>query len=325
MSTGFHHLTSVERCWIYALRKTGFSNRSIGGELGRSHTTIDREVKRNSGARGYRHQRAQRFADGRRSRASAVAWKMTPDKWQFVTDRLEEGWSPEQISGRCRLEGREMAGRQRIYNHIHDDRRAGGRLYQNLRRRGKKPNWRRGRHSGCGHIPGRVDISERPAIVEEKTRVGDWELDTIIGARHSGALVSAVDRATKITRLARVDLKTAEAVSSALEHRLGPDRDLILPLTADNGKEFARHAGLSKKLATDFYFAQPYHSWERGLNEHTNGLVRQYFPKTTDFRKVTDTEVQDVEDRLNRRPRCAVPARGGGSGTAKTCRQTGAP
>ncbi len=186
---------------------------------------------------------------------------------------------------------------------IRADRRAGGTLYRHLRRRGKKPNWRGGRHAGRGHIPGRVDIGERPWVVEEKSRIGDWELDTIIGARHWGALVSSVDRGSKFTFLERVEVKTAAAVTTALTRRMEPIRDRVHTLTADNGKEFAGHRAISDSLGAGFYFATPYHSWERGLNEHTNGLVRQYFPKGTDFRQVTEAQVRAVEDRLNHRPR----------------------
>ena len=139
-----------------------------------------------------------------------------------------------------------------------------------------------------------------------KLRVGDWEADTIVGAGQSGAVASVVDRVSKLTRLARVDRKTSEDVGSGIQRRLEADRHLVHTITADNGKEFAGHISLSKALDAKFYFARPYHSWERGLNEHTNGLVRQYFPKGTDFRSVTDAEVQAVEDLLNTRPRKAL-------------------
>ena len=147
------------------------------------------------------------------------------------------------------------------------------------------------------------DLAERPAVVEEKSRIGDWERDTIIGARHRGALVSAVDRGSKFLFLEWVEGQTATAVTAALTRRLGPVRDRVHTGTADHGKEFARHREIAEKLDAGFYFATPYHSWERGRNEHTNGLVRQYFPKGTDFRQVTPAPVRAVEDRLHRRPR----------------------
>ena len=303
MPVSYHHLTHEERCQIYALRKSGLSGPAIARQLGRDRTTVWREVRRNSGGRGYRHKQAHGMASARRSAASSVARKMTPELWQLVEDRLAEGWSPEQIAGRLRKQGVTMAGRQWIYRYVRADRKAGGQLYLCLRRRGKKPNWKGGRHSGRGHIPGRVDISERPAVVEAKERVGDWEADTIIGKGHSGAVVSVVDRASKYTLLERVGKKTAGSVGTALLSMLLPLYTLVHTITADNGKEFAGHAGVAKALGAGFFFATPYHSWERGLNEHTNGLVREYFPKGTDFRLITDAQVKAVQDRLNRRPR----------------------
>ena len=304
MPEGYRHLTYAERCQIHALRKSGHSNGAIARQLGRDRTTVWREVRRNSGKRGYRHGQAQGKAEGRRSAASSVPRRMTPDLWRMVEERLAEGWSPEQISGRLRKEGHPMAGRQWIYRHVHADRRAGGRLWRHLRRRGKRPNRKGGAHAGRGHIPGRVDISERPALVEAKARVGDWEADTIVGAGHSGAVVSLVDRASKYALLRRLDRKTAAAVGAAMTGMLGSLP--VYTVTVDNGKEFADHARVSRALGADFFFARPYHSWERGLNEHTNGLVRGYLPKGTDFRKVTDADVRAVQDRLNARPRKAL-------------------
>ena len=304
MPEGYRHLTYAERCQIHALMKSGHSNGAIARQLGRDRTTVWREVRRNSGKRGYRHGQAQGKAEGRRSAASSVPRRMTPDLWRMVEERLAEGWSPEQISGRLRKEGHPMAGRQWIQRHVHADRRAGGRLWRHLRRRGKRPNRKGGAHAGRGHIPGRVDISERPALVEAKARVGDWEADTIVGAGHSGAVVSLVDRASKYALLRRLDRKTAAAVGAAMTGMLGSLP--VYTVTVDNGKEFADHARVSRALGADFFFARPYHSWERGLNEHTNGLVRGYLPKGTDFRKVTDADVRAVQDRLNARPRKAL-------------------
>lgn len=303
MPTGYHHLTHCERCQINALLHSGKSQREIACQLGRDPGTISREMSRNRGQRGYRHKQAHGKATSRRREASGVPRKMTPERWEVVEDRVREGWSPEQIAGRYRLQGEVMAGREWIYRHIRADRRSGGTLYRHLRRRGKKPNWRGGRHAGRGHIPGRVDIADRPSVVEEKSRIGDWELDTVIGSRHRGALVTSVDRGSKYMVLERIDVKTAAAVTEALRQRMGPFRDRVHTLTADNGKEFAGHQAVSEALTADFYFATPYHSWERGLNEHTNGLVRQYFPRGTDFRMVTESQVRAVEDRINHRPR----------------------
>jgi IS30 family transposase len=155
-------------------------------------------------------------------------------------------------------------------------------------------------------IPNRVDVTDRPAIVETKSRIGDFEGDTIIGANHKGAILSHVDRMSKFTKLVLLPSKESAIVVSACEKALLPIAQFIHTITYDNGKEFAQHADIAKLLDAKCYFTTPYHSWERGLNEHTNGLVRQYFPKGTDFTILTQAEVQAVEDKLNSRPRKAL-------------------
>ncbi len=303
MPKGYRHLTQEERCQICALRKSGLSEPAIARQLGRDRTTVWREVRRSGRGRGYRHKQAQGKASARRKAASSVPRKVTPERWRIVEDRLADGWSPEQIACRLRKEGVPMAGRQWIYRHVRADRKAGGQLYLLPLRCGKRPNRKGGRHAGRGHIPGRVDISERPAVMEAKERVGDWEADTIIGKGLSCALVSLVDRTSKYTLLELVGRMTADTVGNAMLRMLLPLYALVHTITADNGKEFAGHATVAKALGAGFFFATPYHSWERGLNEHTNGLVRQYFPKGTGFRQVTDAQVKAVQDRLNARPR----------------------
>ena len=176
-------------------------------------------------------------------------------------------------------------------------------LYKHLRRRGKKRNSRGSRYSGRGHIPGRVDITQRPRIVEDKRRVGDWEADTIVGAGHRGALVSVVDRASKFTVLHPVSSRSAGEVGEAMMERLMPYVEIVHTITSDNGKEFTGHGEITEALGAGFFFATPYHSWERGLCEHTNGLVRQYFAKGTDFLEVRGDDVRRVEGLLNGRPR----------------------
>ena len=195
----------------------------------------------------------------------------------MVEERLAEGWSPERISGRLRREGEPMAGRQWIQRHVHADRRAGGRLWRHPRRRGKRPNRKGGAHAGRGHIPGRADIPERPAVVEGRERVGDREADTIAGAGTGGAVVSLVDRASKYALPPRFDGKTAAAVGAAMTGMLGS-----LPVhtvTVDNGREFAGHARVPAAPGADFLLPRPHHSRERGPTGHTNGLVRGYLPK----------------------------------------------
>jgi IS30 family transposase len=178
-----------------------------------------------------------------------------------------------------------------------------GELYLHLRHSGKKYNKRKGKNSGRGLIPNRVDIDQRPSVVAAKSRIGDWEADTIIGVHHRGAVMSHVERKSKYTKLAKLPDKSADSIVQACARVLLPLADRIETITYDNGKEFASHVEIATSLRSLSYFAKPYHSWERGLNEHTNGLFRQYFPKGSDLSIVSDTEVQRVEDKLNSRPR----------------------
>jgi IS30 family transposase len=181
-------------------------------------------------------------------------------------------------------------------------------IYTHLRHRGKKYQHRGSKNAGRGCIPHRIDIQERPAIVEEKIRLGDWEIDLIIGAQQQGAILSMVDRASKYTLLAPLPNKTAAGVTTAILdafHRPLPDapQHLVHTITSDNGKEFAAHRQIAAALDCAFFFATPYHSWERGLNEHVNGLVRQYLPKKMTFSHLTSAHTLFIEDRLNHRPR----------------------
>ena len=168
---------------------------------------------------------------------------------------------------------------------------------------GKKYNKRNGKNAGRGHIPNRVCIEKRPEVVAAKDRIGDWELDTVIGCRGPGVIVSMVDRASKLTKLAIVPTKHAYGISKAIIDKLISTHSVVHTLTADNGKEFANHTQVSTALGASFYFANPYHSWERGLNEHTNGLIRQYFPKGKSLKGVTQEDLDLVESLLNNRPR----------------------
>ena len=222
----------------------------------------------------------------------------------IIDRKLHIQWSPVQISGwmKCQKASLRISP-ERIYQHIWQDKKQGGVLYKNLRHGGKKYNKRSKGTAGRGCIANRVDIDERPKIVELKERVGDWELDTIIGCGQQGAIVSMVDRASKLTKLAKIPAKLADMVSKVMVMRLGPVKEFVLTLTSDNGKEFSGHEEIAKALGASFYFAKPYHSWERGLNEHTNGLVRQYFPKSTNFLTITHKQLHDVENLLNNRPR----------------------
>jgi IS30 family transposase len=303
MPKGYTHLTRDERCQIYALKKSGMSTGGIARVVGRDPRTIRREIVRNSGERGYRFKQADEKARARRHNAVAVPHKMGADRVALIEEKLTESqWSPQQISGWLQKTTGATVSHERIYQHIWNDKKSGGTLYTHLRRSGKKYNKRRNGKAGRGCIPSRVDIDQRPGIVDKKERIGDWELDTIIGAKHGFVVVSAVDRASKYTILSVVRDKSADAVSEALIRRLGAFKAHVLTLTADNGKEFAGHIQVANDLGADFYFAKPYHSWERGLNEHTNGLVRQYIPKKRSAPPSVE-ELDRIETLLNNRPR----------------------
>jgi IS30 family transposase len=303
----YKHLAQEERFLISKLLQAGCSRRSIARKLGRSHSTVIREVNRNKGKRGYRHKQADEFARRRRKEASSVPRKMTEELWAMIEQLIvQQRWSPEQIAGRLHLLDVASVSAKCIYERVWEDRACGGVLFRYLRRRGKKPNRRQRDGSGRGVIPGRVDISERPKEVEDKNRVGDWEADTIVGGGYRGALVSVVERVSKFVFLRKVGKKTAGEVGGALLRCLGPVRKLVRTITADNGKEFAGHRKVSWGLCAGFYFATPYHAWERGLNEHTNGLVREFFAKSRDLRGVEPQEVKKVEYLLNTRPRKAL-------------------
>lgn len=304
MSKDYHHLTRDQRCQLYTLRKRGDSISTISRELKVHRSSIYRELSRNTGKRGYRFKQANEKAVARRHAVSCKKRKMTSALTSTIEEKLALQWSPVQISGWLKLqEGIKEVSHETIYRYIWSDKRQGGSLYKELRHSGKKYNKRSKGSAGRGCIPNRIDIDQRPPIVEDKTRLGDWELDLIIGKGQSGAIVSMVDRASKLTLLAKTSGKTAEEVTQALLNRLSGVKDFVHTLTSDNGKEFSRHQEVSKSLDAHFYFAKPYHSWERGLNEHTNGLVRQYFPKSKRFDEITDDELLEVEILLNNRPR----------------------
>lgn len=301
-----HHLTHEERCQISSYFVNGYSRGEIADLIGRDKSVISREIKRNSVEHVYEVEQAQNNSELRRSVASSRPNKMTAELIERIKTMLAEtDASPEQISGRLRREHGIEISHEAIYQFIWADKHSGGTLYEHLRHRTKPYNRRSGKNAGRGLIPNRVDITERPIIVEAKERFGDLELDTIVGAKHQSAIVSAVDKASKFTWLMWVARATAGCVSEALQSRLFDlaYQGLIRTSTSDNGSEFARHEEMARGLGCDHYFATPYHSWERGLNEHTNGLVRQYFPKGTDFTKLTQAEVLFVEDKLNNRPR----------------------
>ena len=289
----YTHITREERYQIYALKKAGHKQNEIAEVLERSESTISRELSRNCGRRGYRPKQAHSKSV---ERQSSNARTIDDATWQFAQDRLLEQWSPEQISGHAAISP------ETVYQRVYADKRAGGLLWKNLRSQ-KLRKKRYGKAERRGTIPNRLSIDDRPAIVETRSRIGDWEADTVIGRNHRQAIVSIVERKTGFTLIRKVERKTAQAVSQAMIGLLKPYRKKVHTITSDNGKEFAGHEDIAKKLNADFYFAHPYSSWERGTNENTNGLIRQYFPKNRDFTTITQQEIDTAMERLNNRPR----------------------
>jgi IS30 family transposase len=258
----YQQLTQEQRYQIYALMKAGFNQTEIATEINVHKATISREVRRNHGQRGYRPKQAQALAGARQEQR--VKARILPQTWKQVELLLGQQWSPEQISGRLKLERKAAVSHERIYQHVYRDKRAGGVLYLNLRCQ-KKRRKRYGSYDRRGQLPARTSIDKRPPVVDRKQRIGDWEADTIIGRGHREAIVSVVERKSKLTRLAKVRRNTAEAVRQALTTELQPLT--VKTITSDNGREFAQHQRIAQQLQVSFYFAHPYSSWERGLNE----------------------------------------------------------
>ena len=294
------HLTQEERYVIYALKKTGHNQTQIAALVGVHKSTISREIRRNRGGRGYRHKQAHSSALARRQGKSPP--RIDAGTWAFIEDLIRQEWSPEQISGWMKKEMGYSVSHEWIYQYILHDKQACGDLFLHLRCR-KKRKKRYGSNDRRGQIKNRISIDERPSIVDTRSRLGDWELDTVIGKRHKQAIVSLAERKSRLSLICKVERRTKEAVASAITKLLGPLKDHVHTLTSDNGKEFAEHELLAKQLEAKFYFAHPYASYERGLNENTNGLIRQYFPKKRDFTTITEEEINLVMKRLNNRPR----------------------
>ena len=296
----YNRLTGDKRIELYALKKAGFSQAAIAAQLNVHPSTISRELQRNTGLRGYRPKQAHRLACARKVQASCS--RISQSTWKSVDAMLEQDWSPEQISGYLKVSGDPSVSPEWIYQHVYADKRQGGSLHTHLRCQ-KKRRKRRGTTDRRGQIIGRVCISERPEVVETRSRIGDWEADTVIGRQGGEVLVTLAERKSRFSIIIKAENKTATAVSAAITRAMAPHASNVHTLTYDNGKEFAYHKKVSDGLEAQAFFAHPYHSWERGLNENTNGLIRQYLPKGKSFDDLTDQEVQDIMDKLNNRPR----------------------
>ena len=298
----YRQLTQEQRYQIYALQKTGHGPSEIAEVIGVHKSTVSREWKRNRGGRGYRPQQAHRLALERRQKAVR---RITVETWAVVERLLRQDWSPEQISGRLKKEQKIGISHEWIYQYVLADKRAGGNLYRHLRCQ-KKRRKRYGKYDRRGKLPNCRSIDERPKLVNRRKRLGDWEVDTILGKRHKPAMVTLTERKSRLTFLGKVPQRTACAVRKQLLRLLLPVADQAHTLTSDHGKEFADHQRIAQALQLDFYFAHPYAAWERGTNENTNGLLRQYFPKKLDFQAVSNQAIEQAMCRLNFRPRKAL-------------------
>ncbi len=294
----YTQLTREQRYQISALLKEPHTYKQIAHNIGVHPATISREVRRNRGQRGYRPKQADETAQHRKQQR--VKARIQPETWARVEVLVRQEWSPEQIAGRLALEQQPTVSHERIYQYIYADKAQGGDLSRHLRCQ-KQRRKRYGSYDRRGQIKDRQSIDQRPAIVDAKERLGDWEGDTIIGRNHQQAIVSLVERQSQFVRLAPVARNTAAAVAAAIRTQL--QALTVKTITTDNGREFAQHQEIARSLGAAFYFAHPYSSWERGLNEQVNGLVRQYFPKRHDFATITEAEITHVIERLNNRPR----------------------
>lgn len=296
----YTQLTSDQRYQLNALKSAGVTQTEMAGIIGVNKATVCREFHRNTGQRGYRPKQAQVLTLQRRQGKSLA--RISPAVWQEIERLIRKGWSPEQISARSKVAQDIEVSHEWIYQYIYVDKANGGTLCTHLRcqkQRGK----RYGSYDKRGVIPDKVGITERPEVVEARERCGDREGDTIIGKHHKGAALTLVDRKSLFTLMAALPSKHAEITADCAIDLLKSKRLPSHTITLDNGKEFTQHKKMAEEIGTDIYFAEPYSSWQRGVNENTNGLIRQYLPKSRDLTMVTDDESRAIMHRLNHRPR----------------------
>jgi IS30 family transposase len=284
--------------------KKGCTLKEIADLIGKDKSVISREINRNKDLRSgeYRHDLAQKKYIGRLV-GKPKAILLTTEVMDYVKEYLKEDYSPEQIVGMAKKDGKACVSHERIYQHVWKDKKQGGDLYLHLRTQGKRYRDRGSSKDRRGIITGRVDISKRPPEVEQRDRLGDLEIDTIIGRNHQGAIITINDRASGMLKMIKVKSREADLVARKTIKALKEWKPILKTITADNGKEFAFHQKIKDQLQIDFYFATPYHSWERGSNENLNGLIRQYIPKKTDFNLISHQYVKYVENKINNRPR----------------------
>ena len=297
------HITNAQRYTIEVMIKQGYKRKEISVAIGKDKSVISRELRRNCDLRNgeYKSDLAERKYQ-KRLKDKPKCIKLTSKITKIIDQKLDQQWSPEQISNFDYQEPIEMVSHETIYQYILSDKNEGGTLHENLRRK-KKYRKRLGSMDNRGKIKNQVNISKRPKVVDKRERVGDFEVDLVIGANHKGALLTINELATGYAKVRKLKSKNAKEVSKMIVKALKPYAHICKTITSDNGKEFADHEYVSKQLGIDFYFADPYASWQRGANENYNGLLRQYFPKKSNFENITWGDVKRVERKLNKRPR----------------------
>ncbi len=300
MNEKYHRLRAEDRKVIHNLRKGGSTQAAIAVAIGSTQGTVSKELSRNCGDRGYRPREATRISRERARAKTPRAKSVVGDVRADVEARLRLKHSPEQISGKLGKQGVAVS-HESIYKHVERDKNDGGNLWKNLRINGKRRYRRRSKVGRGDKIRDRVDIDERPDEVAKRSRYGDWEADLIQGGADSGFLLSVYERKSRVGKLYRLEAKNSSETAIGLVTIL---REFdVKTITYDNGLEFARHGFVNELLASESYFCKPYSSWEKGGVENYNGLVRQYFPKGYDFRKITPERLEEVENEINDRPR----------------------
>ena len=297
----YRQLTSGERYALSALRKQGCSQAEIARSLGRHPSTISREVRRNSKdrtGRVYRPALADDVAHWRRSR-SRRNQRFTDEDWDVVIEHLRMEWSPEQISGRLTKDGILRISHETIYRYIWRDKRRGGLRYKLLRQAGKKRRKRYGAYDSRGHLAGKRHISERPAAAENRTLLGHWEIDTVLGSTKH-CIVTLVERKIGYLIIGKPRNRTVAELNRVASQLINSAPVPIHTITADNGTEFHGYKLFEAATTARFFFATPHHSWERGTNENTNGLIRQYLPKRTSLARLSQADCNRI---AGRRPR----------------------
>lgn len=298
------HLTNEQRYTISCMKRKNYTQKSIAEAIGKDKSVVSRELKRNSDKRNgvYKYELAISKTK-KRKKEKARHIKFTPTLQKVIEDLIREDYSPEQVVGLLKKKAKESVSIERIYQHIWADKKKGGTLYTHLRNQGRRYRKRGGHKDSRGIIKDRVSIEKRPLIVEERSRFGDLEVDLIIGENHKQAIVTVNDRASGVLKMKKVVSKEAKVVSQAINELLEEWSPFLYTITSDNGKEFAEHKLVASQQGIDYYFAHPYHSWERGSNENLNGLVRQYIKKGSSFLNLTDDYIKSIETKINNRPR----------------------